>query len=329
MEPIFPWQRKNWLQLCNYKSQNRIPQALLITGNKGLGKQHLAEQFAFSLLCAKPGSNGLACGRCASCLLVNAGTHPDFIRVQPSEPGKVIGIDMIRALITDMQLKPQYEAYRVIIINPADQLNRSAANAFLKYLEEPGERTLFLLISDKPASLPPTIISRCQKLAVDTPDQETLFDWLKQQHIVNDLDILTAMAQNSPLLARQYAAEKTLVARNDCFKAWLGVAKQTADPVIVAESWLPLPHAVLLFWLNSWIIDLIKCFYQTQPEHFYNPDLFTALQELAGQLDLKGLFKFYDLLLSSRGRLDTQINKQLLFEEILIRWSELTRSTMP
>jgi DNA polymerase-3 subunit delta' len=329
MDPIFPWQQKNWRHLCNYKSQNRIPQALLITGNKGLGKQHLAEQFAFSLLCAKPDPNGLACSRCPSCLLIKAETHPDFIRIQPSEPGKAIGIDLIRALIVDMQLKPQYDAYRVVLISPADQMNRPAANAFLKYLEEPGERTVILLISDKPASMPPTIRSRCQKLAVDTPDKETVFAWLKQQNIKNDLEILTGMAQNSPLLARRYADEKTLSARNECFKAWLEIAGQSADPVMVAESWLALPQSALLFWLSTWIIDLIKCFYRTKPDNFYNPDLFIPLQELAGQLDLIGLFKLYDLLLSSRGRLDTQVNKQLMFEEILIRWSELTRSTMP
>lgn len=329
MNPLFPWQQKNWRHLCNYQLQNRIPQALLITGNKGLGKQQLADQFAFSLLCTTLSLPGLACGHCPSCLLNKAETHPDFIRLQPAEPGKAISIEQIRALTNGMQLKPQYDAYRVVIINPADQMNKSAANAFLKHLEEPSERTLIILITDKPAKLPATITSRCQRLAVDTPEKETIFTWLKQQNIENNLEILVSMAQNSPLLARQYANEQTLSSRDDCFKAWLEIAKHEADPVVIAERWQTLPHAALLFWLNSWIIDLIKCFYQTKLNNFYNPDLLTPLQELTGQLDLKRLYKYYDFLLSSRRQLDTQVNKQLLFEEILIRWSELNRRTLP
>lgn len=326
MNSLFPWQQSNWRHLCDYKSQNRIPQALLITGIKGLGKRRLADQFAFSLLCATPKPDGFCCGHCDSCLLIKAGTHPDFILIEQTEPGKAIGIDPIRAVIADTQLKPQYDAYRVVIIDPADQMNRSAANAFLKCLEEPGERTVIILISDRPASMPATIISRCQKLAVDTPDKETIIAWLKQQDIENNLEILIGMAQNSPLLARQYAGEQTLSLRNDCFREWLAIAKQQASPVIVAENWLKLPQSALLSWLSSWTIDIIKCFYQTKPANFNNPDLVSLLQELTGQLDLKSLYKHYDLLLASRKRLDTQTNKQLMFEEILIQWSNLNRS---
>ena len=180
---LLPWQQQNWDQLCNYRMQNRVPQALLITGNKGLGKQHLANQFAFSLLCAKPQDNGLGCGHCDSCLLLNAETHPDFIQIRPDEPGKAITIGQIRSLVTRLTLKPQFESYRVVIVNPADLMNNAAANAFLKCLEEPTERTVILLITDKPAHLPATIVSRCQKLAVAKPDKEIVFAWLKQQNV--------------------------------------------------------------------------------------------------------------------------------------------------
>ena len=78
--------------------------------------------------------------------------------------------------------------------------------------------------------------------------------------------------------------------------------------------------------MTSWVIDLIKCFYHPTGENLYNPDLNKQLQEMSQQLELKGLYKLYDLLLISRQRLDTQINKQLLFEEVLIHWYELNRS---
>jgi DNA polymerase-3 subunit delta' len=328
---LLPWQQQSWAHLCSYIAQKRIPQALLITGNKGLGKQQLADQFSTALLCATPQTNGMACGLCSSCLLVDAKTHPDFIKLQPEEPGKGITIGQIRSLITRLTLKPQFETYRVVIINPADKMNNAAANAFLKCLEEPTERTLIILITEKPAKLPATIISRCQKLAIATPDKQTVVAWLAETLQCDAANNKTlhgnvSLAQGAPLLALDYANDETLTLRNDCFNAWLAIAKQLKSPVIIAEDWHKLPAAPLIFWITSWVIDLIKCFYHTKAEHLYNPDLNGQLQELSQQLELKGLYKLYDLLLAGRQRLDTQINKQLLFEEILIQWHELNRS---
>ncbi len=326
---VLPWQQPNWARLCEYRAQNRVPQALLISGNKGLGKQHLAQQFAFSLLCVKPQDNGLRCGHCDRCLLLNAQTHPDFIEIGPEEPGKTITIGQIRSLVTRLTLKPQFESWRVVIVSPADLMNKAAANAFLKCLEEPTERTVILLVTDKPAHLPATIMSRCQKLAVARPDKATVVTWLKQQNTEISQDnamTLYGLAEGSPLLALDYARDGTLALRNDCFKAWMDIAKQRRHPVIIAEDWYKLPESSLIFWITSWIMDMIKCRYPIKSDWLYNPDLIEPLQELSSQLELKELYKLYDLMLLNRQRLNTQINKQTLFEEILIKWFELNPS---
>ena len=326
---VLPWLQQYWDHLSDYRRQNRVPQALLITGNKGLGKQHLANQFAFSLLCAKPQGNGLCCGYCDRCLLLKAETHPDFIQIRPDEPGKAITIGQIRSLVNRLNLKPQFECYRVVIVNPADLMNNAAANAFLKCLEEPTERTVILLITDKPARLPATIVSRCQKLAVAKPDQEIVLAWLKQQNLETqqcNVFTLLGLAQGSPLLALDYANDGTLTLRNDCFKAWMDIAKQHRHPVNIAEDWHKLPESPLIFWITSWIIDIIKCSYLIKADWLYNPDLKEFLQELSQQLELKELYKLYDLILITRQRLNTQINKHTMFEEILIKWFELNLS---
>ncbi len=323
---VLPWQQQYWGHLYQYRIQNRVPSALLITGNKGLGKQHLASQFAFSLLCENPKDNGLCCGHCDSCLLLNAETHPDFIQIRPEEPGKPITIGQIRNLVTRLTLKPQFESYRVVIVNPADLMNNAAANAFLKCLEEPTERTVIILITDKPARLPATIVSRCQKLAIAKPDKETVIAWLKQQkggELQVNLSTLFYLAQGSPLLALDYASDGALTLRNDCFNAWRDIAKQRRHPVMVAEEWYKLPESSLIFWITSWIIDMIKCCYQIKADWLYNPDLQESLQEMSQRLELKKLYKLYDLMLLSRERLNTQINRQTMFEEILINWFEL------
>jgi len=323
---LLPCQQQNWDQLSNYRIQNRVPQALLISGNKGLGKQCLANQFVFSLLCAKPQGNGLGCGHCDSCLLLNAETHPDFIQIRPDEPGKAITIGQIRNLVTRLSLKPQFESYRVVIVNPADLMNKAAANAFLKFLEEPTERTVLLLITDKPARLPATIVSRCQKLTVARPDKAIVSSWLEQQTAQDAPELLLGLAQGSPILALEYANDGTLKLRNDCFKAWMDIAKQRRHPAIIAEDWHKLPESPLIFWITSWIIDLIKCSYHIKADRLYNPDLEESLQELSRRLEQQGLYKLYDLLLARRQLLNTQINKHTMFEEILIKWYELNLS---
>jgi DNA polymerase-3 subunit delta' len=193
-------------------------------------------------------------------------------------------------------------------------------------LEEPNERTVIVLISERQSKLPATILSRCQKLAIAMPDKTTVLSWLKAQAVQEDANVLLGLAQGAPLLALSYAKEGIVTQRNACFKQWLAVAKHQSHPVLIAEQWLKLPEAALLFWLTSWVVDLIKCAYHSHAEHLYNSDLQPALQGLTQQLQLKGLYQLYDLLLLSRGRLDTQINKQSLVEEILIQWSDLNRS---
>ncbi len=324
---VLPWLQPHWHHLCDYSSQNRVPQALLISGNKGLGKLQLATQYAASLLCANPQPSGLACAHCNSCLLFKAQTHPDFIQLQPEEPVKTITIGQIRQLISRLTLKPQFDKYRVIIIHPAELMNKAAANAFLKYLEEPTERTVVILITHKPTRLLPTIVSRCQKLIINQPDISIINSWLKQHTEQHDVNLLLNLAQGSPLLALHYAKEDTLSLRKDCFEAWINISNQRNHPVIVAENWFKLTAPSLLTWLTTWVIDLIRCHYPTSSTVLYNPDFKDRLQRLTEKIDLKDLYELYDLVLMRQKLLDTSINKQSLFEEILITWADLNLKT--
>ena len=330
---LYPWQQENWRHLQNYVVQKRVPQALLINGTLGIGKQKLAEQFAYALLCNTPQTDGMSCGQCSSCLLIKAQTHPDFMVIEPEEDSKTkkpktsIGIDQIRTLMEKLSLKPQFERYRVILIQPADALNHAAANAFLKYLEEPTERTVLILVTHRMNKLPATIKSRCQKFTLSLPDQSLVLPWLKQQLANGNAEIVLNLAQGAPLLAMQYANDAHLEQRRDCFNAWLSVAAQQSHPVVVAEQWLKLPETTLLFWLNSWVIDMMRYRYQSEPKNLYHIDFKMPLSDLAQRINALKLYDFYDLLLKSRRRLETPINKQALWEEILIAWAQLNRQS--
>lgn len=320
---LLPWQEADWQHLVRYITGRRIPQAVLFAGNKGIGKSRLAARFAHSLLCTQTDTNGLPCGQCHSCRLVGAQTHPDFIRLSPEEPGKVIKIDQIRHILSVLSLKPQYDANRVVMLEPADQLNISAVNAFLKFLEEPTERTVLLLITDKPSRLPATLMSRCQKVYFSRPDPEHVKQWLFDQGIKNDSELLLSVSKGSPLLALEYANNNILELRRKCFDQWLDIAALRTHPYIVSEQWVKLDPTLLLTWVTGWVADLIKCCFHLPAERLINRDLFEHLHKSAQTLELYRLFRVYDLMLASRNRIDTQLNKQLLFEELLIEWAQL------
>ncbi len=320
---IYPWLNTYWLHLTAYVEQERIPQALLINGVAGLGKKQLALHFAQYLICLDR-QEKKACGHCASCQLFKANTHPDFILLEPEEPGKAIGVDLIRQLIIKLALKPQYSGYRVVLIKPADKMNTNSANAFLKCLEEPPERTVFLLLTEQMQQLPATIISRCQKLLLVHPDAHSVSHWLQEKGVTEQQNLLLNLAQGAPLQALAYAKENMLEQRQQCFEDWQNILLRHACPVSLAEKWQKLPATLLLQWLVSWTEDIIKCHFIVEKSLLSNDDLAKHLHVLAKRLDLKLLFEFYNLLLKGSYRFQTQLNKQLLFEEILITWSKST-----
>lgn len=323
---IYPWQQAVWRHLLGYIDLQRIPQALLVTGLSGIGKRRLAEAYARALMCHSPLNDYAACGQCQSCKLFAAQTHPDFLLVEPDEPGKAIGIDKIRQLIVKLALKPQFDTQRVVIISPADGLNNASANAFLKCLEEPTARTCLILLTEKPSRLPATIRSRCQVVRCEVPERNVAGQWLQQQGAGEHSDMLLSLSQGAPLLAREYAQQNFIAVRQDYFSAWVQVAEGKKNLVALAEQWQKpagVDLNVLLAWMLGWVMDLIKFCCQIESDQLRNPDMKKPLQALAKRLELKRLYPFYDSLLIARSQLSTPINKQLLLEQLLISWSQL------
>lgn len=318
---LYPWHNLCWQHLSAYVEQERVPQALLINGIAGLGKRQLALHFAQYLMCSNKQTQDF-CGHCESCQLFVANTHPDFTWVQPEEAGKVIGIDLIRSLIIKLRLKPQYSGFRVVLISPAENMNNNSANAFLKCLEEPPERTMFILLAEKIQILPATIISRCQKLLLMPPKLEELNMWLQKQGVAEQQqELLLNLAGGAPLLALDYAQSNMLEQRQNCFSDWQKIPLASACPIELAEKWHKLPTSQILPWLISWTEDIIKCHFNIESSMLRNADLEKYLNVLAKQLELKRLYEFHRLLLTNMQRIPTQLNKLLLFEEILITWA--------
>src|SRR3990172_7806680 len=145
-------------------SRGRVSSAYLFTGESGIGKRLAALNFAKVLNCLSPVDDQQpdACDACDSCRKIDAGSHPDLVTVSPEKDE--IRVDEIRALEDTLSFKPFEGRKKVVIVDDADRMNQSAANAFLKTLEEPPDESLIILVASNPDRLPETIRSRCSRI---------------------------------------------------------------------------------------------------------------------------------------------------------------------
>lgn len=311
----------------SYVRNDRLPHALILSGNRGVGKTLLGNLFANALLCTGARSrDGLPCGACSACTLFRAGTHPDFSIVAPKESDKGITVDAVRELSAALALTSRYRGYRVVLISPAHRMNTAAANSLLKTLEEPVPRTVIVLISDAPHDMPATIRSRCQRIHIDMPDREAALAWLRGQNVAGDVEEVLSAAMGAPLLARDSIQEITIVERRRLFETFFENSPESTkgeSPFTKVEKWLDLPHDQVLSWLTTWIMDIIRLKSVPNTDTLFNPDNRERLKHVAQELNLSQLFVFLDYLASAKSLLASQVNKQLMFEDLLIRWFNL------
>ncbi len=132
----------------------------LFEGPRSVGKHTAAQLMLKTLFCQT--SQQQPCNQCSHCKKISRRSHPDLLEISPEK--HVINIDRIREAIVHLQYPPLESPVRALIVDDADCMNRFAANALLKVLEEPPEKTLLILISSRPATLLPTILSRCKRI---------------------------------------------------------------------------------------------------------------------------------------------------------------------
>jgi len=165
--------------------QNRLPHALLLTGPRGIGKATLAFRLARFILARpsgevgagffddEPAGEGLAVPPETGVFRrVASGGHADLLTVERAyDPrrrrlrGEIV-VDDVREIASFLRLTPAEGGWRVVVVDGADEMNRNAANALLKILEEPPSRALLLLVAHSPGKLLPTIRSRCRRMGL-------------------------------------------------------------------------------------------------------------------------------------------------------------------
>lgn len=200
-------------------ASGRLHHAWLLAGPQGVGKAKFADAVALRLLADAAGPAVAAPGievppdhRIAK--LIDAGSHPDFQRLErlfrekTGDHARNITIDQVRGLQGLFGTTPTFSARRVVVIDSIDDLERSAANALLKSLEEPPPGSLFLLVSHSPGRLLPTIRSRCRLLRFSTLDDAAMTSVLREElPDADDAEIaaLVTVGEGSPGRALRFA----------------------------------------------------------------------------------------------------------------------------
>ncbi|WP_148254707.1 DNA polymerase III subunit delta' [Aidingimonas lacisalsi] len=321
-----PWQQLPWQRLVDQQNAGRQPHALLLTGPKGVGKQALADALVARTLCHQP--EEFACGHCHGCAMLASGYHPDLMRVTPLGSSRQIRIDSVREISDFTHQTAQQGGYRVILIQPAEALNVAAANALLKSLEEPGGRTLFLLLSDVPSRLPATIRSRCQQWRMTIPVRDDCIPWLADRlGDENDARFWLQVAGGLPLLATELADAEARGLRqqlHDVFDALV----RGAEPVAEAARLSSQPVESVLWYGIAWLEDLIRLGLSGDSEQVSNPDLLPLYRQAAKNGRVHDWFRLLDFAREQRRLLARggNPNAQLVLEAWLVRWSSLLRS---
>ena len=252
-----PWLDDPAARLRRREADGRLPHALLLTGAVGIGKRAFARWLAECLLCRAPTAAG-ACGACASCRQLLAEAHPDYRELRPEGAG--IRIDAVRELMTWQQMSTPEGRWRVALLDGADTLNRNAANALLKTLEEPADGALLLLVADRPGALPATVRSRCQTVALGAGNRDAALDWLaaRLDGARDRAAAALALANGAPIAALALADPERARTEALLDKAWLDLMLHRASVSRIAEALAELPAAPALAGFAARAADALR-----------------------------------------------------------------------
>lgn len=222
-----------------------LPPSLVFAGPAGVGKRLTAVAVAQTLNCLHPveypSSNDAAggastsigidaCGACASCLRIARGVHADVLVVEPGESGTT-KLDQVREAIDRAAYRPFEGRRRLVMVDRADALNVEAQNALLKTLEEPPPASVFVLITDRPDMLLPTVRSRCQRLRFGPLSPVDVADVLMRNHGMAPAEAHAAAAASDGSVGRALdgSGEDAVEARDAAARLLQGTAA-SADP---------------------------------------------------------------------------------------------------
>jgi DNA polymerase-3 subunit delta' len=189
------------------EESQEMTHAWVFTGPPGSGRSSAAVAFAQALICPNNG-----CGTCSDCNAAKTSGHPDVEIIRTE--GLSIKVEEVRELLTRVAWAPSMGGWRVVVMEDADRLTESAANALLKAIEEPGTRTVWLLCAPTLHDVLPTIRSRCRHLQLRTPSLEAV-----TKVLINRDNIAPGMADFAARISQGHIGRAKYLATNESVRS--------------------------------------------------------------------------------------------------------------
>ena len=288
-------------------AHGRVPHAVLLAGPPGVGKRAAARWMAASTLNLATGSLPTHPGEIPE--------HADLRWISPPEDKEAIGIEQIRELVNHMSLTSYEGGGKVAVIEPANAMTVNAANSLLKTLEEPAGDAILILIADKVGKLPATIFSRCQRIDLVPPAEETSLAWLDQIQPGAAWADALRVAGGAPLAALEALGDletSSLMARD-----MNALGRGSGSPLEVAARWTKIGAGFVLNWLSQ---QLRLALIADSAGRDRAPGL-TIDESVLRLMDTRNMFCYLDIINRLRGQPGGSYNVQLTLEGLLIDWA--------
>ena len=312
----------DWLERS--LQNGRIPHALLLTGPAQIGKRTLALAVAAALICQ---ADDKPCGHCRACRLIAQGVHPDvrLVAADDSERSRegVLKIDQIRELQRQAALKPVEAPVKVFVLRELERANPAAANALLKTLEEPPLYVVLLVTSARPHALLPTILSRCQVLALRPLPQPQVAAALhhRWQADTSQAELLARLAEGRLGWAVQRLTDQA---------AWDERSRRLADAALLPGQSIAQRFAyadelsrsaaavqpTLALWIGWWRDVLL--IQQGNRAHVRNTDQADPLMQAAQTFSPAQVQQFISRLHAAPTQITQNVNTRLLLETLML-----------
>ena len=314
----------------------------MLTGINGVGKRTAAIEFAKACNCSRLNLSGsdfikdgggksdlTACGECHFCRAISAGKHPDFILLEPESKSNIIKIGRIRELSQRLVFQPHEASFRVIIIQDAQTMNRAAANALLKSLEEPPARTLFFLTAEQTSDLLPTIVSRCQHVRFNPLSAASITGLLQTKFgISGDAAGAAAMLAEGSLAMALSLVKKSSTVGLSVRRQWLIEGLNNLQfkslPLILdfAEK-IAVDKNILQYLdiIKGYLRDVLIC--QHYPEKIYNTDFTGQIKEVAATQTSRSLMLKMEAVLEVEKALVRNCNKRLWMDCLAMKLADI------
>jgi len=300
--------------LLSFLEQERLPHALLFSGQNGIGKRMLAIEFIKHIFC----ETGKACGMCRSCMKIAHGNHPDFFLVEGETS---IDIDQSRMIGREIYEYPYEGDKRVILIDKAETMTREAANALLKTLEEPPPYNIFFLITSSERDIPITIRSRCARIAFSPLREEHLNRYFRE---VLGLDekrarLLSHISYGSIGSGQFWLEENHLLLRRKLAELITGKSRSFVNTTLLSEHVTRTDDALSMYlaFLLSLLKDMCLAQEHRDTSMAVNRDVREFLDWEA--VDVRWLDRAIKKVQETMAIMRYNVNRWLLFENLLLQ----------